>query len=303
MRLAIRSIGLSATLLAVLAGQASAATAVGQTAPSAADTFNCGGGSPFLTPAVAPGTPSYQVPTGGVLTSWSVQGGTLLAPGTLKLKLVRPAGPNAWEVVSEDPTLRSVPPTVLSTFSVQIPVSAGEFLALWVPGGVNAPCSYETVENSNLQVWRGGGPHPEPAVGQTFPTDQTDVGFRTNVRAVVEADCDADGLGDETQDSDTSSCNPPPPPPPPPPDTEPPEARITKGAPNKTTKHKVKFKFRSNEPGSTFACKKDKKPWKPCTSPTRMKRLDEGKHKFKVRATDPAGNTGRPDTDKFKVVG
>ncbi len=47
----------------------------------------------------------------------------------------------------------------------------------------------------------------------------------------------------------------------------------------------------------------DKKPWKSCSSPTKMKRLDEGKHKFKVRATDAAGNTGNPAKDKFRVLG
>jgi hypothetical protein len=93
------------------------------------------------------------------------------------------------------------------------------------------------------------------------------------------------------------------PPPGPPPDNAAPETTITKGAPSKTEKSSVKFKFRSDEEGSTFECKKDEKPWKPCSSPTKMKRLDEGKHKFKVRATDAAGNTDpTPAKDKFKVV-
>ena len=35
-------------------------------------------------------------------------------------------------------------------------------------------------------------------------------GFRLDISATLEADCDADGLGDETEDVDTSSCNPPP---------------------------------------------------------------------------------------------
>ena len=30
------------------------------------------------------------------------------------------------------------------------------------------------------------------------------------------------------------------------------------------------------------SCKVDKKPYKPCTSPKKVKRLDDGKHKFKV---------------------
>jgi hypothetical protein len=87
------------------------------------------------------------------------------------------------------------------------------------------------------------------------------------------------------------------------PDTDPPETEITKGAPNKTDKNKVKFKFTSSEPNSTFECKVDKKPYKPCTSPKKVKRLDDGKHKFKVIATDEAGNSDPSAAkDKFKVV-
>jgi len=120
------------------------------------------------------------------------------------------------------------------------------------------------------------------------------------MNADVEADADNDGFGDETQDqcptdaSTQGQC---------PPDTDPPETTITKGAPNKTEKHKVKFKFTSDEPGSTLECKTDKKPYKPCTSPKTVKRLDDGKHKFKVRAIDAAGNVDPSAAkDKFKVI-
>ena len=89
-----------------------------------------------------------------------------------------------------------------------------------------------------------------------------------------------------------------------PPDTDAPETRITKGAPKRTEKTSVKFKFAADEAGSTFKCKQDKKPWKRCSSPTKMKRLDRGKHEFKVRATDRAGNTDpTPAKDRFKIVG
>ena len=74
-----------------------------------------------------------------------------------------------------------------------------------------------------------------------------------------------------------------------PPDTDPPETEITNGAPNKLDKSKVKFKFTADEPNVTFECKVDKKPYKPCSSPKKVKRLDDGKHKFKVIATDEAG--------------
>ena len=86
-------------------------------------------------------------------------------------------------------------------------------------------------------------------------------------------------------------------------DTDPPQTKITKGAPNKLDTHKVKFKFTSSEPDSNFECKLDKKAFKPCTSPRRVKHLDEGKHKFKVRAIDAAGNVDPSAAkDKFKVV-
>ena len=87
------------------------------------------------------------------------------------------------------------------------------------------------------------------------------------------------------------------------PDTDPPVTRITKGAPMRTDKHKVKFKFTSNERNSTFECKIHKKPFKPCEPPKTVRRLREGKHKFKVRAVDPAGNVDpSPAKDKFRVV-
>jgi hypothetical protein len=82
-----------------------------------------------------------------------------------------------------------------------------------------------------------------------------------------------------------------------------------KTAPQTTiAKAKVKgrtatFKFVSSEPGSTFQCKLDKKPFKPCRSPKKYKRLKPGKHVFEVRAIDAAGNRDKtPATRKFRVL-
>ena len=86
-------------------------------------------------------------------------------------------------------------------------------------------------------------------------------------------------------------------------DVRPPQTKLTKDAPRKTHKRKLKFKFSSSEPDSTFECRLDKKPFRPCTSPRKVKRLDHGKHKFRVRAIDAAGNVDlSPAKDKFKVV-
>ena len=86
-------------------------------------------------------------------------------------------------------------------------------------------------------------------------------------------------------------------------DTDPPQTKITSGPDQRTTKSKAKFKFSSSEPGSSFECKLDKASYESCESPEKLRRLDEGKHKFKARATDGAGNTDpSPAGYRWKVV-
>lgn len=85
-------------------------------------------------------------------------------------------------------------------------------------------------------------------------------------------------------------------------DTNPPQTKITKKPRSKSDSESVKYKFKSDEAGSSFVCKVDKKRYKPCSSPRKIK-VNEGKHKFSVRATDRAGNLDKsPATDKFKIV-
>ena len=87
-----------------------------------------------------------------------------------------------------------------------------------------------------------------------------------------------------------------------PPDSTPPQTKITKHPKKKTHSHKAKFAFKSNEPGSTFKCKLDKKTWKSCSSPKKYKNLKVGKHKFRVYAIDAAGNADpTPAVWKWRV--
>ncbi len=95
---------------------------------------------------------------------------------------------------------------------------------------------------------------------------------------------------------------PPEPPEPPKTDVTAPQTRITKRPPNKTRRQRVRFKFTSSEPGSSFECKRDGRRYRSCTSPKKLRGLSEGKHRFKVRATDSAGNTdATPAKDRFKI--
>ncbi len=86
-------------------------------------------------------------------------------------------------------------------------------------------------------------------------------------------------------------------------DKKAPETTIIKGPRGRSHKRTAKFKFVSSEPNSTFQCKLDKKPFKRCRSPKKYKRLKPGKHVFKVRAIDAAGNIDKtPAKRKFRVV-
>jgi Bacterial Ig domain len=87
-------------------------------------------------------------------------------------------------------------------------------------------------------------------------------------------------------------------------DDDPPNTRITKG-PKRTMKKRdvIRYRFTSNEAGSTFECKMDDGPWQRCSSPKVYRNLKLGKHTFKVRATDPDGNTDPSPAERtFKFV-
>ncbi len=55
---------------------------------------------------------------------------------------------------------------------------------------------------------------------------------------------------------------------------------------------KVAFVLGSNEPGSSYRCKLDRRPFRPCRSP-RAYRLHLGRHAFRAYAIDAAGNRDR----------
>ncbi len=85
-------------------------------------------------------------------------------------------------------------------------------------------------------------------------------------------------------------------------DTTAPKAKITKAPKAKSTSTTAKFKFTSNEAGSRFECKLDKGKFKNCKSPKTYKKLKPGKHVFKVRAIDKAGNVGAAVKRKFTIA-
>lgn len=69
-----------------------------------------------------------------------------------------------------------------------------------------------------------------------------------------------------------------------------PETTIVKGPRGKVAARTAKFRFVSSDSGSRFECKLDNKPFRKCRSPKKYKKLKPGRHVFRVRAIDPAGN-------------
>ena len=91
--------------------------------------------------------------------------------------------------------------------------------------------------------------------------------------------------------------------PPAPPDTDAPETAVTKAPPRRAARTWAKFRFGSDEPGSTFRCRLDGRPSKPCRSPRIYRHLRPGRHTFRVTATDAAGNTDpSPAVRRFTLL-
>jgi hypothetical protein len=86
-------------------------------------------------------------------------------------------------------------------------------------------------------------------------------------------------------------------------DTVAPQTAFGKKPAKKVFAKKVKFTFSSDASGSTFQCKRDNKPWEQCSSAHRWKKLKLGKHVFRVRSVDAAGNVdATPATYRFKRI-
>jgi hypothetical protein len=85
------------------------------------------------------------------------------------------------------------------------------------------------------------------------------------------------------------------------PDATPPRTSLRNAKINQTLR-KATFSFASGERGSTFSCKLDDRKRAACTSPKTYKRLKPGKHAFRVRARDRAGNLdASPAVKRFTI--
>ena len=262
--LASAAIGLAAP------GPAGAATQIGEVFTPAS---NCG--TNFASFQTSSPGGQYTVPSSGVITAWSYQGGGLATQ--LRFKVARPAGGNDLTIVGAS-AVQAAAAGQLNNYAVTIPVQPGDVIGLRFasPGACQRPGATYGYLFSFAD--------PEPGTTNTY----SPASGQFDVAATLEADCDSDGLGDESQDLDTVSCNPVP------------ETTISKGPKDKTKKKSATFEFSSSLPGSTFECSLDGAPFTGCASPATFK-VKKGKRTFAVRATSGGQTDPSAATDDWKV--
>ena len=247
-------------------------------------------GCRYFQSSTTPGKPSYITPSGNwVVTQWSTTVGTNpVLPTQIKLLMLENAGGNNFTLRVQD-TQDATATQAVNTFDVRIPVEGGWYL------GLDTGTGGHTCVEPGSSVGDIITAHQDKTVGNTTQDTATFNGCLLNISARLESDFDDDGFGDETQDACSTDATKQA-------ECDPPETTITREPKDKSSKPSAKYKFISDEPGSTFECKIDKKPFKPCASPKKFK-VKDGKHTFLVRAIDPAGNVDpTADKDKFKVV-
>ncbi|HET9593065.1 MAG TPA: choice-of-anchor Q domain-containing protein [Solirubrobacterales bacterium] len=72
--------------------------------------------------------------------------------------------------------------------------------------------------------------------------------------------------------------------------------------PARTRKRRLKIRFSSSLPGSTFSCKLDRRRWRNCRSPLETPKLAFGRHTIQVRATHAGVTDPTPAKRTFRVL-
>ncbi|OOO02525.1 MAG: Trypsin [Chromatiales bacterium USCg_Taylor] len=81
----------------------------------------------------------------------------------------------------------------------------------------------------------------------------------------------------------------------------PPLTSITKGPKKKTFGKRARVTFLASEPASSFVCKLDRKPERPCVSPFSV-RVKPGRHRLSVTAINFIGERGLPARRRWTVL-
>src|SRR5262245_3812705 len=186
--------------VAVPAG-ASAATTLGETFAPMAD-LSCGGPNYEVVQVHRASGTSYAAPSPGVLTSWSFEASDIDST-TLTLRVYRPTGtPQEFRVIAEAGSPQTIGVSSgLHTFTTQISVETGDLIGIRSTAG---PCGTNTLHSGDVYDARLASGAIPVGMAAIFSEGAGNI---FDISAKLEPDCDKDGLGDETQDSNvTAAC-------------------------------------------------------------------------------------------------
>jgi Ca2+-binding RTX toxin-like protein len=149
----------------------------------------------------------YSPSVSGVITSWRAAGDPDLAQ-TIVLMVLRPDSATQFTSVGSD-IVRTLTPNTLNTFTgLHLPIESSQRIAVYLPAGSTASCVFNSGNPGDTEGFSVPFGVGQPPIGVPFDYSGSDIGVRVNAQAVVEPDCDNDGLGDETQDTNLSGCAP-----------------------------------------------------------------------------------------------
>lgn len=274
--------------------RAATAVTVGQTAPPGASSYKCTGTAEQPDHMLVTQHQTWKMPSDGVVTSFSHQGGQVVTAGNYVRAVVlrHETSPWGYRIIGKTVSMLPVPGT-LATRPSRISVRTGDILAVHskgVPGadachfsspGVTSSSKHEDIDTTDFIDDGSGGQS-----GHGAP----------NVSVVLEPDADRDGFGDVSQDRcavDAAFQGPCPVP----------DTKVTKSPKKKGYARKVKVKFTSSIAGATFTCTVDFKDPRPCRSPFKIK-VGVGKHRLLVQATSARYGTTelKPADIRWKVL-
>ncbi len=134
----------------------------------------------------------YTVPFDGVITSWSYQSDDTPPPMVrFKVGRVAPGADLSMDVevtIVGQSALETPAPSSLNTFATRISVTPGDKIGEYTTDDCSRPDPAYTDHYCCEDV--------QPGTTDLFSHEN----FQQNISAVLEPDCDGDGLGDETQD-------------------------------------------------------------------------------------------------------
>ncbi len=253
-------------------------------------------------------------------------GGLAISGGTFSLSASTVTGNSAPGAANID---AGVPAASFANTIVADPEGGGENCGIALPSaGYNLDdgesCGFDQPsDQANADPLLGlltdnGGPTPthallpgSPAIdrglfGGGVTTDQRGLPRPSDFPAIANpAGGDGADVGAyELQGGIVPGAEPPggaPQPPAPPLDTVSPKLRINRSPGKRTFDRTPTFRF-SSEPGARFRCKLDRGRVKPCRSPRTTRKLRFGRHVFRVRAIDAAGNRSAAKLRRFEVL-